>query len=384
MDAGRRDSGDRAGMRVLFIAPLPPPITGHSLVSKALLDDLTNHHTVDVVDLKKESFTDGVDSAKRVREILVVLKRVWRKRKVASVIYLTISESRMGNLKDVVMYLLCRNRLSRMFIHLHGGTIKRELWDASPLTYWINRKLIGRMAGAIISGESHRTIFDGLLPTDKIHIVPNFADERMFATDDEIVTKFAKVEPLRLLYMSNFIEKKGYKDLVNGFLALPDALRGRVTIDFAGRFDSAGDEKAFLDWIAPMTAIAYHGVVVDAKKEMLFKNAHVFCLPTKFLEGQPVSILEAYAAGCVVLTTGQPGIRDVFADSSNGVEVVPGDATSIARAIRRLFAKRDELLSIAQHNSQKARREYRSITYTSAVRRIMEAGQELPAKHGSS
>ena len=46
----------------------------------------------------------------------------------------------------------------------------------------------------------------------------------------------------------------------------------------------------------------------------------MFCLPTwlKF-EGQPISIIEAYASGCIVVTTANGGINDIFNDNVNGV-----------------------------------------------------------------
>ena len=43
-------------MKILFIAPLPPPITGHSIVSKALLDELDKDNELVSVNLSKDSF----------------------------------------------------------------------------------------------------------------------------------------------------------------------------------------------------------------------------------------------------------------------------------------------------------------------------------------
>lgn len=52
----------------------------------------------------------------------------------------------------------------------------------------------------------------------------------------------------------------------------------------------------------------------------LFVESHVFVLPTYYLfEGQPIGIIEAYAAGCVVVTTRHSNICDIFSGSINGI-----------------------------------------------------------------
>ena len=361
-------------MKILFIAPLPPPITGHSLVSQVLRNELARDAQVSVVDLGKDSFTDGADSLGRVAEVLGLLWQVLTRQHGAKRIYFTISESLMGNAKDLLIYAICFAGLSRMYIHLHGGSIKRLLWDRHPLIHRINRFFIRRMGGVIVSGRSHLEIFEDILPPERVHIVTNFAQDYLFVTDDEIRAKFASTTPLRVLYISNFIPKKGYGDLLEAYLGLDDATRGAIQIDFAGKFDSSEQEAAFLQRIRGHDGLRYHGMVDDSRKRALFARAHVFCLPTALFEGQPISILEAYAAGCVVLTTGQSGIRDIFTADVDGYEILPESPPSIRDALGRLLGSRDRLADIGFANSRTARHRYRERSYTSAIRDVMSLG----------
>lgn len=358
-------------MRILFIAPLPPPVAGHSLISRVLLDDLARDCEMAVVDFNKDSFTDGANSFKRYAEVLGILWQVWKRKKGAARIYLTISESFLGNVKDLVIYLLCLGKLSEFYIHLHGGSIKRLLWDHHPLLFKINRLFVRRLAGAIVSGRSHLPIFEGVLSQERVHIVPNCAQEYLFATEAEISEKFSCTEPLRILYISNFIIKKGYNDLLDAFLGLDDVLKQRVRIDFAGRFDSASQEKVFLDKIRGIEQLHYHGIVHDSEKRRLFVGAHAFCLPTALYEGQPISILEAYAAGCVVVTTGQRGILDVFTDGIHGFEIEATSPMSIAAVVRRMVKRRERMAEMALSNHRIAREKYRTASYAAAVRQIL-------------
>jgi glycosyltransferase involved in cell wall biosynthesis len=358
-------------MKILFIAPLPPPVTGHSLVSKVLYDDLSLDQEVIEVNLSKNSLSDGEATFERILEVLKILKKVIVNRRKADIVYLTISESFAGNMKDLLIYLICFSKLSSTYIHLHGGSIKRLLWDSRKNLYRMNRLLIRKMAGAIVSGNSHLEIFHTILPEKSIHIVPNFAQDNMFSSLEEIELKFEQVFPLRILYMSGFIPKKGYNELVDAFCQLPEELKLKVRIDMAGMFETEALEKEYLGKIRNIDQIVYHGVVNEDRKKELFSNAHIFCLPTTFFEGQPISILEAYASGCVVITTGQKGILDIFADEVNGFMIDGNLSSSIKSVISRIFQDQKILLPIALHNWNYADRNFRMSSFNDSIREIL-------------
>jgi glycosyltransferase involved in cell wall biosynthesis len=360
-------------MKILYIAPLPPPLAGHSLVAQVLYEDLAKLHHVEVVDFNKQSFNDGIDSFQRVFEVLNVLKDVWTKKKGADVVYLTISESVAGNLKDLFIYLICYGQLSQMFIHLHGGTIKRELWDKYPLIHKINKFFIKKMAGVIISGQSHLSIFSDLVPKEKIHMAPNFALESLFISEAELDSKFSDLTPMGILYISNMIDKKGYNDLADAYFMLDKIYQDQIRIDFAGRFETMAQETAFRKKIEAKDGLNYHGMVDNQEKESLFSKAHIFCLPTSYLEGQPVSILEAYASGCVVLTTGQPGILDIFTPGINGFEIKMRSPESIKDVIQDILGQNLDLAKIALNNRITAGEKYRPTIYNSYLRGVIES-----------
>lgn len=369
-----------AALRILFLGPLPPPVNGHALAAKVFLDALKKRHTVDVVDLSVDSAGNGSLSVGRIAAVLKVLWDVRRKRRNQDAIYLTISESVMGNFKDLLIYWLCRHNLSRMVIHLHGGTIKSELFDRRPWIRSINAACIRRMAGVIISGKSHENVFADMIDQRRVHISVNFAQDEMFVAEPTIHRKFAAISPLRLLFISNMLLMKGYDELADAYIGLEPTLKARLLLDFAGRFDTEANERKFLSKIAAIEGIAYHGVVDGAKKQELFANAHVFCLPSAFKEGQPISILEAYASGCVVVTTGQPGIRDVFEPGLNGFEVEPRSVMSLRSTLARL-AQYDagELERIALGNSRTARERYRTTSYNARLTSIVEGVPNVAA-----
>lgn len=358
-------------MKILFIAPLPPPITGHSLVSKVLYDALLEKHSVVPVDLSKDSFKEGVDGMGRILQVGGIIKDVWRRKKGADACYLTISESFAGNVKDLFIYLVCYRRLSTMYIHLHGGSIKRLLWDKHPMLARVNKFFIKKFAGAIISGKSHIPVFADILPAEKIHIIPNFAQDYIFTTAKNVEENFTAAT-IRILYMSNLIPKKGYNELADAFIIMSEKAKSKIQLDFAGGFESDEQKDIFLQKIAPYSQVTYHGIVNEEKKKQLFEDAHIFCLPTSYFEGQPISILEAYASGCVVVTTGPSGILDIFQPHTNGYLIEPGSVASIKEVVEEIIEKKDEMRSIALNNLTTATQQYRTAIYTAAVQKVIE------------
>lgn len=366
-------------MNFLYLAPLPPPITGHSIAAKVLYDYLQYDHTVAVVDLSIASGNDGSISYHRCVEVLKALFQIWRKKRRAGVIYLTISESVAGNIKDLLIYLICFEKLGKFYIHLHGGSIKKLLFDVHPLIRWLNAIAIRRMAGVIISGHSHADIFASMIDNKRIHIIPNFAQDHLFVSDLLIQEKFSNLNVLRLLYISGMTIGKGYLYLLEAYQSLEDEIKKMVHIDFAGKFDTESERAVFIQRVANVPGITYHGVADDATKLSLFAKAHIFCLPTTLFEGQPISILEAYASGCVVITTGQDGIRDVFTEGVNGYEIAPNDPGSISLTIKKLLLYSSELLGIAQNNRETAITQYRTDVFTKCVGKVIMSSQNSNA-----
>src|SRR5215471_5123460 len=149
-------------MSVLFLAPLPGPITGQSVACRAFLDTLTEDHVVDVVDMAKKEFKQGVSSAARIAEVMSFLREIWRKRESADAIYLTVSESGAGNAKDLLIYLLCRKQLSRMVIHLHGGAgMRKSMLGRRGLRRRVNEFFLRRIGAVIVLGRRHVDVYQG-------------------------------------------------------------------------------------------------------------------------------------------------------------------------------------------------------------------------------
>ncbi len=361
--------------KILMITPLPPPMTGQALACQILYEHLLNtHNYVENINLSKQSFVSGVDSFSRIKEIFGVLCQVFKKASSADQIYFTPAESVAGNLKDLLIYILIYRRIGNTVIHLHGGAGMRKILcnRRNPLRY-LNAFFISKMQGVIVLGDRLTDIYSGLIAADKIHIAPNFSQADYFISTKELKQKYSNSDSVKILFLSNLLPGKGYDDLLNGYKKLPPECRDRVYLDFAGGFENDGAKNDFIAAISNLPNVSYHGVVSGEKKKKLLRDATIFCLPTYYpYEGQPISILEAYASGCVVITTDHSGIFDIFKPGFNGIDVEIKNEDAIANAIVSILNDRDMIRRIAVSNLYMARHKYQIKHHIKIMSDIMD------------
>lgn len=299
--------------RICLIAQFPPPIHGLSkavetLYKSEILNDQYDFIKVDITNNKK--FFSNYRAISKTK---------------ADLFYFTISQSIGGNLRDLLIMRLLRKQGKKCLIHLHGGYF-RKLYDEKMKSFqkkW-NRTALKNVDGVIVLGESLRYIFAGLVDEDSIFVMPNCVDDEFLLSEDEIEEKInTETDTYHILYLSNFIESKGY-NVVLGMAKEYKEHPGKKKLhfDFAGKYYGDDEKQFFENYVIGndlQDMVTYHGVVSGEAKRELLKKCTFFVLPTRYpKEGQPISILEAMGNGMVVLTTDHAGIPDVVSDGVNG------------------------------------------------------------------
>lgn len=362
-------------MRILFIAPLPPPVNGQSLASEIFLKEIVKTNEVELVNMAKKRPKNLINKLSRFGEVAKFLIKIFNKRKNGDLIYLTISESFAGNIKDFFIYLICFRKLNKMIVHMLGGAGMKSMLEKRGLQYKLNKFFISRLKGVIVEGKTRASTFSGLISINKIHIVPNFAEDFLFVSEKEIRDKFSNIYPLRILFLSNLLFGKGHNELADAYLSLKDEIKEKVRIVFVGGFESDNQKKEFLRKVNEQKGLVYHGNFVSGdKKKALYCESHIFCLPTYYpYEGQPISILEAYATGCVVITTKHSGIPDIFSDYVNGFAVKKGSINSLTLIIEKIVKDNKSLPDMAITNRNIAYDKYRTSIYKSSLIKIIKS-----------
>lgn len=354
--------------KICFIAQFPPPIHG---LSKAV-ETLYGSELSKEFDFEKINITNN-------KAFPVNLAKIAKSN--ADLFYFTISQTRGGNLRDLMILKLLHAQKKKCLVHLHGGYYRQMVEkELSPRQKKANEQEISNLAGAIVLGKSLRRNFEGMLPEEKIFTVANCVDDEFLMSDEEFMEKLSDLrqnEIRHVLYLSNFISSKGYPQLLE--MARLEKLRceqgepRKFHFDFAGKFFQKQEEEFFFGFVKKHNLeeyVTYHGVVSGNEKRELLRQGAIFGLLTRYPnEGQPISILEAMGNGMVILTTDHAGISDVVRDEENGI-VVSGEV-DCAAVYRKLCEMTPEKLArTAEENRADVRIFYCQNKYIGAMKQV--------------
>ena len=115
-------------------------------------------------------------------------------------------------------------------------------------------------------------------------------------------------------------------------------LRGRGH-DFELHLAGDGPDRAFLEDLTRRKGltdrVTFLGYRTEAEVRRELEEADIFVLPS-FVEGVPVSAMEAMAAGVPVIATNVGGTSELIQDGVSGILVRPSDTGGLCDAVLRL------------------------------------------------
>lgn len=353
---------------ICIIGQFPPPIHG---LSKAI-ETLYNSHLKNKYLFHKIDITNNKNIFKNLWKILISRNDLY---------YFTISQTKGGNWRDLLILKLIEYKKKKCIIHLHGGYYRQLIEkDCGNLQRRLNYSLIKKLDGCIVLGNMLQSIFKDMIDNSKIFTVPNCVDNEYLLPKNLIKEKINNIEnnaTLHILYLSNFIESKGFKDVLNLAVIAKNAKKN-LHFHFAGKFYKEEDHiftQNFIQQNQLQEYVTFHGIVSGKNKNELLQQCHIFILPTRYPnEGQPISILEAMGNAMNIITTNHAGIPDITKDKVNGLVVDKNNINlnEIYDYIQYLNQNRNVLQSIASTNYQTAITQYTEAQYISNLDRVFQ------------
>ena len=338
--------------RFLLVGPLPPPAHGNSMQFELLGRELRRRgHDCRTVDLSRRAESPySRFTAARARDLLGAFARFalglaggYRR------VYLVVAQSRQGFLRDAPMIWSAWASGARIAAHMLGGNADGYYRTRSPLWRFLVRATLRRVRRIVVESESRRGAYalDAVIGS-RIAVVPNSPTVALEGRPRTL----GRDRPVRILFLSNMIQSKGYADVLEAVEILHRTTSIPLEAVFAGRFEASVDDRTpmspetaearFRDRIAAAGlggVVRYAGPVAGRDKWRLFETSDFFVLPTRYInESLPLSIIEAMAHGCVAIATDFRAIPDLVADGVTGALVEYGRPDRIADAIRRLSA----------------------------------------------
>jgi len=334
--------------KILIIGWLPPPFYGPAVATERLVHSEAMNRQFEILFLNQSDKRDVKNAGKF--DLLNILFALWHIAqfiflviwKRPELIYVPISQSAGGYLRDGTYLLIARALGKKSVVHLRGSNFRKFYENSSRLMRQFIKASLKRVRRTIVLGESIKPIFDGLVKSDSIVVVPNGLN----------IAPFQELQPqkksgnsqIKVLYLSTLMREKGGGVLLR---AIPLVLKEtqEVKFIFVGDWFTEGFKQECLDYISQNRIgeyIEFKGFTVgEAKVQMLF-DADIFVFPPIAPEGMPWVLLEAMTAELPIISTPQGTIPEVVVDGETGFIVESGNAEALAEKIMLLI--RDEQL----------------------------------------
>ena len=257
-----------------------------------------------------------------------------------SVTLIPVSQNGPAFLRDSAFVVLARLGGSRVILHLHGGAFADFYGQAPGWLRGVIRWTHRRVHGVWVLGEGLRAQYQGLIPADGVHVVPNGVEDPFQGTPPPLRGTVEDEAPLRILFLGQRAATKGFHVVLDAVEALA-ARDVPVRLVVAGAWGTPMDQRRLAPRVRGLVAGGLaedRGILSGEAKVEVFREADVFVLASTAPEGMPLAVLEAMAAGLPVVATPQGAIPDVVVEGATGVLVPPGDVGAVADALARLAA----------------------------------------------
>lgn len=235
----------------------------------------------------------------------------------------------------------------KIILHVHGGGFKD--YYAKNNAYFVKRTL-NKCNVIIVLTDAWADWFRTEVGVENLKVVPNLIPEPAPCDNEK------KDEKFHLLFLGLINEPKGVFDLVDAIKSNKERLSGRFVWHVGGN----GQVERLRNEIETNQLeelIKYEGWVDSAAKHSLLCRCDALILPS-YVEGLPLSILEAMSYCKPVISTPVGGIPSMIENGVNGFLITPGDGAAFIEKIIYLIEHRGECQSMGDVSFNKMNKHF--------------------------
>lgn len=346
---------------VLVISQTPPPVHGSTVMTEVLLSTLRElgyssklvdrRFSKSVADIGTFSLYKLLSAAGLVGRLIVALAA----HKPKKVIFFTTTRTGSFVVDWVLSEVL---RLSRRcvinYIHTQGY---RELNHKSAILGFMVKRLLRACSIAVCLGPSLSKDVLPWVESSRIRIIENCID---MPNGPRVETGSGR----NLLFLSNLIPGKG----IEKFLSMASVLHAKypdLTFEVIGAEAQEGQiDKLMFGAQGLQGRICFHGALSGVGKWNYLRRADALIFTSELQEAQPLTIIEAFAAGTPVIAFPVGGVVDLVEDGRNGFLARLGSVESLISLAERLLDSPDELKYMKSEARSDYERKYSVGSYT--------------------
>jgi glycosyltransferase involved in cell wall biosynthesis len=327
-------------MRVLVVAPTPPPYGGMALQAQQL-EDLLRHDGMDVTFLASNfaqpsplRFIDGVPVLRTCLRAVLIWFKLWSRLRQVDVVHVFAASWVYFFIVVYPTVLVGRIRGTRVVVNYRGGEardfFRRYGWVAAPAF---------RLAAAITAPSEFLAAVIRQRFDVAVTIVPNILDSSLFQYRQRTAIRPA-------LLVTRHLEKIYDVESVLKAFKLVQERHPEASLWIAG----GGREEADLRSLALASNLAnvrFLGEVAHRDLPAIYDQCDIY-VNASLVDNFPGALVEASAAGLVMVTTRAGGIPFIYESDRTAMLVEPGDWRGLAAAIERVLQHPGPALDMAR------------------------------------
>lgn len=252
-------------------------------------------------------------------------------------------------MRDGIFALLARINKKKTIVFFRGWQKSFEEHIESNFI-WMFKFFFGKSDGFIVlANKFKRTLQRWGIVQPIYQEVTVIDDDNLVGFDIQNALKERQSsEKWHVLFLSRIVRDKGIYETIEA-VSLLKTKYPMIELIVAGEGEELENVKSLVNK-RKMSNVTFVGYIKDEKKRHIFEKSQVFCFPTYYGEGLPVSVIEAIAYGLPVITRPVGGIADFFKNEKHGFITESKQAAVFANYIERLFLDKKLYKNISYYN----------------------------------
>ena len=232
----------------------------------------------------------------------------------------------------------------KIVLHIHGGNFKEYTESNKKLV----ESTIAKVDTIIALSTYWKEYFKATYPEKDVIIVPNIVG---YPRTDFSIKKDSHI--ITATFLGLICNNKGIFDLVEIIKDNKEFLKGRFRLHIGGN----GETERLCKYIQDHELediIIFEGWVGPDKKSELLSSSDVFILPS-YIEGVPISILEAMTYRLPILSTNVGGIPEIVNHGENGFLHEAGDKEQLFTYIKKIIEENETCRCMGDKSYEKVK-----------------------------